>query len=315
MKFDALLKDNLKKADLTPTELSHRARLSSRTVYRVVNEGATPERETVVRLALALRADPNEWLRIAGKRLLDAKELQRRREEFSAQRTTDESLTYGVSFLEKLKLLREEVSENNPRLMCVCYESRPAAIPRKEILTEVSDLIADGLYLAMFCPFPRVHEESTWSSWCARHYSENFGDVVGLAREYRASPSIKGKHEDRIRLYYPKARDSFIMPPATTFALRPTLIAKPDDSVQVEQMGVIAEVPYAPDDPRWFDMFKTFQSSESYLQRLIAAWRDYFLPAIATWSKQGWAQTDTHSESWELFDFSTTGPIAAQKVQ
>lgn len=301
--FGKVLYDKREERGLTQTELATAARVSSRTIFRAENEGKVPGRDIILRLAFALGEDAAAWSQLAGYAPPRDVEIETAKKAFDTQRNVDSTEISGIPFDQMLDEVGEGLSHDTPKLMCVCYCSQPNAVVRTEIREKVAQMIAKGLHLAMYLPYPKLSEEQFVGNGCAWSYRQVLIDVVQLFLEYRAHPVVQGANAStRVRLFYPGDKDVLWVPPVTSFSLRPTYVVPHAGASEAEcRLGTLVELPHT-NEPRWFDMYSPTNASSSKHTPLLRAWRGYFDAACRTWAgHDDWNTEALDDKSWRLW--------------
>jgi len=267
------------------TELAEMMGISAGTVHRTETGGTKPGLNVLVGLAVAFNEDPEEWIEKAGRPPLNKDELAQLVDK-ARKGMAGSGRSSGVPFEAFITEMGKDLSQLKPKLICVCYMSRPSAIRRADILRQITLLIPNGLHLAMFCPYPVVSNELSQSNYCARHYSDIMNDVSLLWHEYMTTPVLRAHNltaEKRIKMFYPKQEDVLFMPPPTTFGLRPMLIVpKPGATDSDCHLGCIVDLPFD-NEPRWYDIHTPGAICTEQVALMLKAWHAYFDPAIRAW--------------------------------
>jgi transcriptional regulator with XRE-family HTH domain len=287
---------------LSQGQLADLTGISARTVYRAERLGMVPGAQIIIRLADALKADPYEWLRLANETVA-SDFVENVRQHFTQTARSFAGMALE-EFIEGMKERRCNLGADDPGLMCVCYASEPAARYREAVAKGVADLIVHGLHLGMFFPYPiqdKIERRLLRNDY-ARSCRDTWEAVRDLAVDYRAMVAeVAPNAEAYVKLFIPNAEAMLFVPPASSFALRPTYVALQRSSLEPEDelCGIIAQIPRdrqrdhedSDDAPRWYSM----------KDDLRPAWRAYFADAIDTWQNSRWDGCITPN-SWQEYN-------------
>ncbi len=308
--FAKLLKSTRESRRVTQDALARAAGVSSRTVFKAEKPELVPRADIVARLALALDQDPKSWLKTANRVLSEGSLAELKTQSEKRRESAPPTFPGQLEPQAFASALKEDLRDGTPALLCVAYMSKPTAKSRSTILDSFARLIGEGLWLAMFCPYPKVAAGSEVASDLNRHYRDICLDVASLARDYWQHPLVSG-HLDRIRVFVPISTN-VVVPPSTALRIRPTLVKRTEKKSPSEnsthglfnpdlyRVGMMIDIPPYDQSPKWIDMFNPqsqwFQASLD----LLNVWRDYFMPALKPWHAENgkWSKT-TFGDAWK----------------
>ncbi len=315
----AKLRKARKELGLSQAELARRSGVSIRTLNRAEQHGLFPKTELVIRIALALDEDPDDWVEPTGPGLSDYS-IDRLESDYRRQPIEVANLPSERVF----SIIRRRLSvTGGSGLLCLCCLSKqgvPATILSEQT---VADLILAGMRIVIFLPYPigdwegdqRIGESIiARDNALARSYADVSRSAVDLARDYFNAVRQRSGHQNDtscssgLKLLVPRIRGLLNLPPPIHEPSPPMYLAtglSNDDAFQ-EFVGSM-QFKDRETNPFW----------QEYAPEIKRSWKDFFSTAIAHWSKArdkiDWGQP-IESWSWVEYDISSLQPPADHHV-
>lgn len=272
---------------LTQQQLASRAKVSSRTISALISQEKTSIRaDVIVRLAVALEANPEEWLELAKVSASDAAiEINRNRVQSHSQGDGEvsphqPSEIAPQDFFEDLKDLA-----NSRGLLCVYYSTPPVL---SGIHSDLQPLlvrrIQEGMDLAMFIPssltqfdFPRGPRRHVGAHW----------EMVASRVKLLAGSIIEQLQSDAkgsIRVVQPKRETNVgaqsVVFPCTWSQNRPMLALSSRKEIFSDKHYDLYEWQTSIDEKD--DHIHQYLSPQAH--PLLALWKGFFFDVITSWS-------------------------------
>lgn len=285
---------------ISPEALAELSGTSNKTI-RDLERGGTRSRpvraDTIVRLAIALDAEPKAWLGLTGNGemtatmvaslIVGAHELR--------TRAGSNFLPHGTDPVDFFRALSDRAKTQNLAMIGL-YTSPPGGVGNDEIITALREALGRKLSIAMVIPFrEKVGDSTPLGRYSRRVRAEVNSMWIQLSD---AGTSETGYH--RVAVFEP-VDPCLQHAPITPIRFRPILLLNGDGPSQTKELHGWVHI------PGFDDVIYTFGKSDSEEETedaslALTLWADYAQSIIGGWNPTapGWSPESLPAGRWKL---------------
>jgi transcriptional regulator with XRE-family HTH domain len=283
-RFSESLVEARTRSVLTQVELAGRSQVALRTIQNLElpKKRRKVRFDVVVRLANALKIEPQKWLTLTGHNKLSQDQISQILKKYHLPNFDGEN-TPEKFFGD----IQNQLKQSSRMVFCICFRTPPSTAHQTILKEKLAPLLSSGkFFLGIVCPYPKITRiENAKKMILSNYYLRVYSEIVRLTREIKAG--INSRYEHRIAAFHLNVKEDqvVIMPTLGLSEFRPMFIQTVsntlNDNSELSDYRLCGWLTFLQDEKdRIIEVFPKKDRLESLADEDVSltmclAWRDY----------------------------------------